>query len=234
MESQKVASLQQVPIFSMLEPEDLASLAAMAHRQRFRKGQTIFYQGDPGNAMYILLRGVVKMSVLAESGPEVTVALLRPGDHFGELAVLDGGSRYVTALAVENVDALTIYRDQMVAFLRAHATASLQVTLSLCGRLRHITELLADLAFLDLLPRVAKRLCQLAGLAHGSSVSAAHVGISQRGLADMVGATREAVNRRLATLKERGVIETERGGVRIVRPDKLRAIAYGNVTEFTL
>jgi CRP-like cAMP-binding protein len=234
MEAEKLGSLQHVPIFSMLERKDLATLAAMGRRQHFRKGQIIFYQGDPGNAMYLLLSGAVKMTVLSESGPEVVVALLGRGEHFGELAVLDGGSRYVTAIAVENVDVLTIYRDHMVAFLRAHAEASLQVMLSLCVRLRHITELLADIAFLDLLPRLAKCLCQLAGIAHGSAVSVSLVPISQRGLADMVGATREAVNKRLAALKASGVIETERGGVRIVRPDKLRAIAFGNVTEFTL
>jgi CRP-like cAMP-binding protein len=234
MDSEKVASLQHVPLFSMLEPKDLATLAALVHRQRFRKGQIIFSQGDAGNAMYVLLKGAVRMTLPSESGPEVIVALLRPGDHFGELAVLDGGSRYVTAIAVENADVLTIYRDEMVAFLHGHAEASLHVMLSLCARLRHITELLADIAFLDLLPRLAKRLCQLAGIAPGSPVSATRVEISQSGLAEIVGATREAVNKRLATLRQIGVIETERGGVRILRPDTLRAIAFGNVTEFTL
>jgi CRP-like cAMP-binding protein len=234
MDADKIASLRHVPIFSMLDPKDLETLAAMVHPQHFRKGQIIFYQGDPGNAMYVLLKGAVRMTLPSESGPEVMVALLRPRDHFGELAVLDGGCRYVTAIAMEKADVLTIYRDQMVTFLRARAEASLQITLSLCVRLRHVTELLADIALLDLLPRLAKRLCQLAGIAQASSVRATHVEISQRELADMVGATREAINKRLATLKESGVIETERGGVRILRPDKLRSIAYGNVTEFTL
>ena len=234
MDTEKVASLRRVPLFSALDPKDLATLAALVHHQHFRKGQIIFYQGDPGNAMYVLLKGAVKMALPSESGPEVIVALMRPGDHFGELAVLDGGSRYVTAITMEDADVLTIYRDQMVAFLHGRAEASLHVTLSLCARLRHITELLADFAFLDLLPRLAKRLCQLAGIAHGSPVVATHVEISQSGLAEMVGATREAVNKRLAMLRQIGVIETERGGVRILRPDTLRAIAFGNVTEFTL
>jgi CRP-like cAMP-binding protein len=230
----KVARLRQVPIFCTLEPKHLEILAGMAHLQHYRKGHTIFYRGDPGNSMYVLLSGSVRLTLPSETGSEVLVAVLRPGEHFGELAVLDGKPRYVTAVAAEATEVLAIYREKLVAFLQEHAEASLQVALSLSLRLRHITELLADMTFLDLLSRLAKRLCQMAGIFNESSEAPVMVDVSQEALAEMVGATREAVNKQLAKLRDLGLIETGRGHVRILRPVRLRAIALGNVTDFTL
>lgn len=229
----KVAYLRQVPIFCMLEPEHLTILAEMTYHQHYRKGQMIFYRGDAGDAMYVLLSGSVKLTLPSDEGSEMLVAVLRPGEHFGELAVLDARPRYVTAVAAEATAVLAIHREKLLGFLRAHAEASLQVALSLSLRLRHITELLADMAFLDLLSRLAKRLCQLAGILHEPAQEVV-VQVSQDALADMVGATREAVNKQLARLREMGLIETGRGHVRILRPVRLRAIALGNVTDFTL
>ncbi len=229
----KAAFLRRVPIFSMLEPKHLAGLAEIIHHQRYRKGQIIFYRGDPGNAMYLLLSGSVRMTLPSDGDAEVIVALLRPGDHFGELAAIDGRPRYVTAVAEQMTEVLAIYRNDLLAFLRKHAEVSLQIAISLCLRLRHVTELLADLAFLDLLSRLAKRLCQLADVSHGSPVEGAEVHVSQEALAEMVGATREAVNKQLARLREMGLIETGRGHVKILRPERLSALAFGSVTEVT-
>jgi CRP/FNR family cyclic AMP-dependent transcriptional regulator len=86
----KAASLRQVPIFCTLEPKHLATLAEMMRHQHYRKGQIIFYCGDPGDAMYLLIRGSVMMTLPSDTGSEVIVGRLLPGDHFGELAVLDG------------------------------------------------------------------------------------------------------------------------------------------------
>ncbi|MBI3002069.1 MAG: Crp/Fnr family transcriptional regulator [candidate division NC10 bacterium] len=230
----KVAFLQQVPIFSALEPKHLAALAEIAHRRHYRKGQTIFYRGDPGNAMYLLIKGSVMMTLPSEDGSEVIVAAVRPGDQFGELAVVDGGVRYVTTVATEPTEVLAIYRENLLELLRPHADAALAIALGLCGRLRHVTDLLADIAFLNLLCRLAKRLCQLAGVFHAPSLETPDVHVSQEALAEMVGATREAVNKQLAKLREMGLIETGRGYVRILRPLRLRALAVGNVTDFTL
>ncbi len=231
---EKADHLRRIPIFCMLEPKILAILAEMTRTQHYHQGQIIFYRGDPGNAMYVLVAGSVELTLPSETGSEVLVARLRAGEHFGELAVLDGRPRYVSAVAVEPTQVLAIFRDTLLDFLRQHAEASLQITLSLCLRLRHITELLSDMAFLDLLPRLAKRLCEMADILHEAVAEAKDIYITQEDLAEMVGATREAVNKHLAHLRETGVIQTGRGHVRILRPDRLRAIALGNVTEFTL
>jgi len=229
----KVAYLRQVPIFGMLEPKHLALVAEMTHRQHYRKEQIIFYRGDPGDAMYILLTGSARMTLPSETGSDVFVALLRAGDHFGELSVLDGRPRYVTVIAAEATELLAIHRDSLLAFLKEHAEVSLQVAISLCLRLRHITELLADMAFLGLLPRLAKRLCQLAGRESVVAGQSPEIRVSQEALAEMVGASREAVNKQLARLREIGLIKTERGRVRILALDRLQAIAFASVNELT-
>lgn len=230
---ERAAYLRRVPIFCNLDPEVLATLAGIAHQQHYHKGQIIFYRGDPGTSMYVLLSGAVELTLPSDSGSEVLVALLRPGEHFGELAVLDGQPRYVTAVAAEETQVLAIARDQLVAFLQEHGQASLQVALALCLRLRHITELLADMAFLDLLSRVAKRLCELAGIFETVPAGPVDVRVNQEALAEMVGASREAVNKQLARLREMALIQTRRGRVRILRPDRLKALALGTVTSFT-
>ncbi len=230
----KVAYLRRVPLFAALQPGVLTALGEVTHSRHYRKGQTIFFRGDPGNAMYVLVAGSVELTLPSELGSDVLVAQLRPPDHFGILAVLDGRPRYLTAVAGDKTQALAIYRDELLAFLGKHADASLRITESLCLRLRQITELLADMAFLDLPSRLAKRLCEAAGILHATSVEPVEVRISQEQLAEMAGATREAVNRQLARLRELGVIETGRGRVRILRPESLQKIALYSVTEFTL
>ena len=230
----KAAYLRRVPIFCNLGPEALTRLAEIAHPQHYRKGQIIFYRGDPGTSMYVLLTGAVELTLPSETGSEVLVARLGPGDHFGELAVLDGQPRYVTALAAEDTQVLAIARSQLMEFLQGQGHASLQVALSLCLRLRAITELLADMAFLDLLTRVAKRLCEMARIFQTVPVGPVEVHVNQEALAEMVGASREAVNKQLAKLREMELIETGRGIIRILKPVRLRAIALGSVTDFTL
>jgi CRP/FNR family cyclic AMP-dependent transcriptional regulator len=230
----RLTCLQRVPIFSMLGPSVLPALANMAHPQHYRKGQIIFFRGDPGNAMYVLVAGSVELTLPSELGTDVLVERLRPPEPFGVLAALDGRPRYLTAVAAEKSQALALFRDDLVAFLGQHADASLRIAEFLCLRLRQVTGLLADMAFLDLPSRLAKRLCETAGTLHAASVDPIDVWISQEQLAEMAGATREAVNRQLARLRELGMIETGRGRVRILRPVGLRKVAQCDVTELTV
>lgn len=230
----RVDYLKRVPILANLDPSILATLAETTCLQHYHKDQIIFYRGDPGNAMYVLVSGSVALSLTSETGAEVTVARLRPVEHFGELSVLDGQPRCVTAVASQATQALAIYRENLLALLQRHADAALQIALSLSRRVRRTTELLADMAFLALLTRIAKRLCESAGIIQDGSLTATDIQTRQEELAEMVGASREAVNKQLARLREMGLIQTSRGHVRILRPEQLRAIALGNVTEFTL
>jgi CRP/FNR family transcriptional regulator, cyclic AMP receptor protein len=230
----RVGYLKRVPLLANLDAGSLARLAETTCLRRYRKGQIIYYRGDPGNAMYVLLDGSVALSLVSDAGAEIVVARLRPVEHFGELSVLDGQPRCVTAVASEATQALAIYREHLLALLQRHADAALQIALSLSLRVRRTTDLLADMTFLALFTRIAKRLCESAGIMHDGSVTAADIRTHQDELAEMVGASREAVNKQLARLREMGLIQTSRGHVQILRPEQLRAIALGNVTDFTL
>ena len=218
--------IARIPIFSSLDPAHLDWMATIAHRQRFHKDQIIYYQGDPGTAMYVVATGSVKMVLLSEaSGAEVLVAVVKAGEHFGELAILDGGSRSVTAIAAQATEVLAIHREELLAFLSERGDAAVQVARSLSLRLRRVTELLADLAFLSLLTRVAKCVCHLAVEAPGRPDGSATITVTQAALAEMVGATREAVNKQLARLRALGIIATRRGQVQVLSLEKLRAVS---------
>ena len=226
--------LKRVPILSNLNAHVLNSLAETTCVQHYHKDQIIYYRGDPGNTMYVLVAGSVALSITSDAGAEVVVARLRPVAHFGELSVLDGQPRCVTAVATEATQALAIYRENLLALLQQHPEAALQIALSLCTRVRRTTDLLADMTFLALLTRIAKRLCESAGVMPDGSLRTAEIHTHQDELAETVGASREAVNKQLGRLRDLGLIQTGRGYVRILRPEQLRAIALGNVTEFTL
>lgn len=230
----RAAYLKRVPLLANLDDSSLARLAETTCLRYYRKGQIIYYRDDPGNAMYVLLDGCVALLLASDAGAEIVVARLRPFDHFGELSVLDGQPRCVTAVASEATQTLAIYREHLLALLQHHPDAALQIALSLSLRVRRTTDLLADMTFLALLTRIAKRLCEIAGIMHDGSGAATDIRAHQAELAEMVGASREAVNKQLARLREMGLIHTSRGHVRILRPEQLRAIALGNVTEFTL
>jgi len=171
----RVDYLKRVPILANLDPRILAALAETTYLHHYRKGQIIFYRGDPGSAMYVIVGGAVALSLTSDAGAEVTVARLRPVEHFGELSVLDGQPRCVTAVASEATQALAIYRENLLSLLQRHADAALQIALSLSLRVRRTTDLLADMTFLALLTRIAKRLCESAGIMHDGSAAVADI-----------------------------------------------------------
>ena len=227
MHDEMIAQLAETPLFSMLDRVDLERLTSITHRQRYHKDQTVFYQGDPGTAMYVLVSGHVKLVLLSDgSESEVLVAILGPGEQFGELAVLDEDGRPMTAIAAEEAEVLAIYRDDLLAFLREHGQAAVQVARSLGLRLRRIVRLLADMAFLDLPSRLASCLYRLAGEERGKD--GVTIRVTQEVLAEMVGATREAVNKQLGRLRALGLITTRRGRIRVVNYEKLNDLATLN------
>ncbi len=150
------------------------------------------------------------------------------------LSVVNRQPRSATAVAAETTQALAIHRDHLLELLRHLAEPAVQNTLLLCLRVRCATELLAGMRFLPLSARIAKRLCEHAGILREGSVRAMDIPTRQVELAELVGASREAVNKQLARLREMGLIQTGRGSVRICRPEQLRDLASGNVTEITL
>lgn len=223
-----VAALRNVPFLTVLPDAELERLAAQARPRRFRAGDTIFHREDPGSTLYIIERGRVKLVLASPEGREVTVGLLGPGDFFGELALLDGGPRSASVVALEPLDALTLDRAPFIAVLERHPEVAGALLAVLGDRLRQTDELIQDILFLDLPARLAKRLLLLAA-PDGEPIPAGAqpaVHFSQTELAGMVGSTRESVNRCLNAYAERGLVALRREAIVLSRPDELQRRIY--------
>src|SRR5688572_7764072 len=186
--------LGQMVLFSELPPSRLAELAQMVRRRTYHRGETIFHKGDPGDSLYLITDGQVKIVLPSDTGEEMTLGVLETGDMFGELALFDGRPRSATMVAVENTEVLLLYRDGFVGRNPEVATALLGV---LSRRLRATNEWIEDAIFLDVPGRLAKRLLDLADR-HGKQTGRGveiDLKLTQQDLAAMVGATRESVNK---------------------------------------
>lgn len=215
-------ALAQSLLLGSLPEETLERVGKVVRRRGYRRGQVIFYQGDEGNTLFVLEAGRVKVEVDAESGQRALVAILGPGDCFGELALIDGEPRSATVEALEPVEALVLTRSDFMDIVRSNPAAMESLLITLTRRMRHITQVVADLTFLDLEGRLAKKLLELAE-AHGREAGGAieiELPVTQDDLAAMTGASRPSVNRLLGWYEDQGAIE--RRGRRIVIKDAER------------
>jgi CRP/FNR family transcriptional regulator, cyclic AMP receptor protein len=207
-----------------LPAESVARLASAARRHTYRRGEVIFHQGDPGDALHFICEGRVKVVLDAESGDEAVIAILAPGDCFGELSLIDGEPRSATVEALEAVSTVTLSRAEFMAFLRQNPTALDRLLTSLAGMVRRANEGVADLVFLDLEGRLVKKLLELAE-AHGRPVNGAveiEVPMTQEDLAAMIGATRASVNKLLGWYEDRGAIQRRGRRIAIFDQERLR------------
>jgi CRP/FNR family cyclic AMP-dependent transcriptional regulator len=209
-----------VPALAPLSRDDLMDLAASARRRSYAKGQVIFHRDDPGDSLHIIVKGEVRVVLPSPEGEEVTLALLAPGDFFGDLCLLDGGPRSATTVAVETTETLVVERQRFLQWLQARPEAAIAVLTAVGRRLRAANELVGEFAFLDVHCRLAKKLLDLAGpAAEGAQVE---LHFSQDELASMVGVTRESVNKHLRFFKKRGAIEVHRRLIVLRSLDYLR------------
>jgi CRP-like cAMP-binding protein len=216
--------VQRSALFEGVDAADLKALIPDLKPASFGAGAHIFHEGDPGAELYLILGGEVKVSRSGPRGAEVVFAVLVSGDVFGELALLEEGAlRTADAVAVEPTECLTLDRTALVAFLDAHPDRMWHLIRFLSAYIRRKDESFAEVAFLDIQGRVARKLLELArkqGQA-GPGGTRIRMRISQRTLAGMVAASRENVNRTLARLTALGDISMSNGHITVVDPDAL-------------
>lgn len=216
--------LDQVPLFASLQPAHLAELAGKLMTRNYRQGETIFYKDDPGLLLYIIKAGQVKITTSSPEGEEVILAIFTDGDFFGELSLLDESPRSASAVAMVPTQAITLHRHDFLHFIGKHPELVSDMLAALSRRLRGTDLLVEDAAFLDLPARLAKRLLQLSeryGIKTDEGVEI-DLRLTQQDLADLVGATRVAVNRQLRLYQDRGAIRIGRQRITILRPEELR------------
>jgi CRP/FNR family transcriptional regulator, cyclic AMP receptor protein len=205
-----------VPLFHDLPEADLDMLASALRTRRYRRGEVIFHQGDPGDALHILLTGRVKIWSQSGSGVQAILSTLRPGEFFGSLALLDGAPRSASATAAEATETLILPRDRFRLLINDVPEIRDHVLAELARELRRLTTHVEELHFLDIAGRVASRLARMAE-AQGRAGSDEEVrlaeSITQGELAAMVGSTRQSVNKILGFLADDGLIRVERDAI---------------------
>lgn len=221
---ESVPVLAQVPLFAGLSTGELEALEASMRRRRYPRGEFIFRQEDPGATCYIVEAGRVKIAITSPDGRQITLALLGPGDLFGEMALLDGEPRSADALAAEPSQLLMLHQNALLDFLRSHPETSLKLLAALAQRLRRTDQLLQDLVFLNVPGRVAKVILELAESQEPPAPGGKMVTprLTQGELAALVGTTRESVNKWLGFYQDRGLLSYGEGKVIIHRPQELR------------
>ncbi|AKV59268.1 MULTISPECIES: CRP-like cAMP-activated global transcriptional regulator GlxR [Corynebacterium] len=217
------AILARAGIFQGVDPDAVAALIADMETVTFPRGTTIFDEGEPGDRLYIIVDGKVKLARHAPDGRENLLSVMGPSDMFGELSIFDPGPRTSSAVCVTEVTAATMNSTMLKQWIDTHPEISQQLLRVLARRLRRTNASLADLIFTDVPGRVAKTLLQLAnrfGMQEGGALRVNH-DLTQEEIAQLVGASRETVNKALATFAHRGWIRLEGKSVLIVDTEHL-------------
>jgi CRP/FNR family transcriptional regulator, cyclic AMP receptor protein len=213
-------------LFGGLRPDERAEVVALARVRTFDAGETIFAIGSPGDQMMALLSGTIRISVPSSGGKELLLAVIQPGEVFGELAVLDGKERSADAVAETACTVAVLDRREILSFFERNPSAWPSLVKVLCQRLRHTNQVFAEVALLELPVRLAKAMLRVLNWeADSAAAEPAKIRFSQRELANMLGGSRESVNKCLRNWQRTGVVRISGGSIIISDRRALENIA---------
>ncbi len=215
----KARLLSGSTLFCDLNEQELEELAAHAQWRSLPARKHVVLQSSQSQEMYAVLRGRLKVIRESEDGREAILSILEPGEVFGELAMLDGAPRTATVETLEPCELLVLHRADVIGFLENHPKVMHQLILMLCQRLRNADELVQDTLFLPLPQRLGKALKSLA-TEHGSD-GKIDLKFTQQEIGNLVGASRESVNKQLNAWQELGWLSMEDGRIQLLAEDKL-------------
>jgi CRP-like cAMP-binding protein len=222
----RLDSFRHTPLFAGLAEAEMEAMAEDCLRRQFQPGEAIFQQGDPGQMLYLVESGQVRIYVQDEQGQETSVKLCGPGDIFGELAVIDGLPRSASAVAMGNTVVHILSRDRFREHMRRVPQLSLNFMKTLSERVRNSTLQMSSLTMLDTPGRLARKLLELAQ-EHGDVAPEGvriNLTLTQSDLASLIGTTRESANKALGAFRRQGLILMRQGRIIITDPDALRAL----------
>ena len=205
--------LADLDLFRKLRADELDRLMPFTRWARHRAQTVLFRKNDPGSSLMVVCEGRVKVCTHGECGKELVLDMFGPGDVFGEIALLDGSPRSADAVTIDECGLLVLDRRDFIPFLRQHPDATVRMLEVLTHRLRRTTELLEDVAFCEGPTRLARRFMRLAEFS-GRAVDKGvfvDMALSQQQLGDMVGMTRESINKQLKQWRDQGLIDWNRG-----------------------
>jgi CRP/FNR family cyclic AMP-dependent transcriptional regulator len=220
--------LRRCPLFTRVDDQTLAQCAGLLRLRRYRKGETIFHQGDAGDALFVIESGAVKIVLPSPGGEEeAIIATLRPGDSFGELALVDGADRSATAIAHEATAAYRLNRPDLERLMESKPQLRAALLEALATELRRLTRHVDEMHFLNLPGRLARRIVSLAREADPTASGEVRLPwqFSQSELAAMIGATRPTVNRMLSGFAAEGLLRIERDFLVVPDLERLDRVA---------
>lgn len=216
--------LSKAPLFEALDASGAAALRASISEVRLGRGQTLFSEGDEGDRLYVITSGKVKLTRTAADGRENLLVVLGPGEMFGELSLFDPRPRTASAIAVTDAGLAGLGHDDLRPFVINQPEVAIHLLKALAQRLRRTNEVMSDLVFTDVPGRVAKQLLDLAERFGKESEDGLHVhhDLTQEELAQLVGASRETVNKALAEFALRGWLRIEAKAVVLMDMERMR------------
>jgi CRP/FNR family transcriptional regulator/CRP/FNR family cyclic AMP-dependent transcriptional regulator len=200
---------RQVPLFTGLEDEDLESLISVANRRKYPKDGVIFFENDLGDALYMILSGRVKVTILSDDGREIILAMLSDADFFGEMSLLDNEPRSATAIALRETEMVVLHQREFLTIVEKRPRVLINLLSVLSARLRKANHQIGNLALHDVYGRVARILLEMAS-EDGTRQAGGRVTFrrpTHQEIANMIGATRETVSRMISDLHRQGYIE---------------------------
>ncbi|MGH3509876.1 MAG: Crp/Fnr family transcriptional regulator [Nocardioidaceae bacterium] len=215
--------LRHALLFHELDDEASEALRASMTESHLRRGEVLFHEGDAGDKLYVVTDGKVKLGRTSSDGRENLLAILGPGQMFGELSLFDPGPRSATVTAVTDTTLASLSHEDLLRWLDGRPAVARALLAQLAGRLRRANDVVADLVFSDVPGRVAKALLDLADRFGRTADDGVHVhhDLTQEELAQLVGASRETVNKALADFASRGWLRLEPRSVVIMDIDRL-------------
>jgi CRP/FNR family transcriptional regulator, cyclic AMP receptor protein len=221
-----ITLLQTHPVFGALAPAQIKQLGSLARARRIVSGTTLFVKGDRGTALFAVVSGTVKITVPSIDGREATFNLLQAGEIFGEIALLDGQPRSADAIAVTDCELMVIERRDFLGFVRGEPKVAMKLIELLCARLRLAGAREEEVVFLNLSARLARLLLRLLAV-NAAAADKNRLSITQQRISEVLGATRESVNKHLQIWARRRVIALKRGTILVLAPWALAALVSG-------
>jgi CRP/FNR family cyclic AMP-dependent transcriptional regulator len=222
--SGKLAVLRKHPIFCDLAPEALDQLCRYAKHATLKRGATIFSKGDPGNSLFAVISGTVKISISSADGRNAILNLIGAGEIFGEVAVLDGQARTADAIANTNCEIFVIDRREFLPFVRSQPVLAMKFIELLCTRLRWTSDQVEQVILQNLPGRLASALIRLTEK-HQLAPGGRTIAVTQQEISEMVGMTRESINKQLRVWATRKWVRLEHGAIVVLKAEPLQALA---------
>ncbi|WP_315830902.1 Crp/Fnr family transcriptional regulator [Bradyrhizobium prioriisuperbiae] len=226
----KVAFLSAHPIFRDIDREALAHLCQYAKTRKFRKGAMVLAKGDPGDRLLAVMSGTVKIGTSAASGRSTIFNLVSAGELFGEIAFLDGSPRTADAVANTACEILSFDKRDFLPFMQSQPLLLMKFIELLCQRLRWVSEHVEQIGLPDLQTRLAKTLIRL-GERDPATAKSDKVAVTQQELSEMIGMSRESINRQLRAWVARGWVKLGHGAIVVLDMTPLRVIAAEDEPE---